>query len=375
MLKTTTRAWGSPGRYLQGPGELMRLTAHTKAYGKSVFGVIDEYFYESYTGKLSSLFEKEGKVFESFCYHTEITEKRIQEAAKKASVQNPDVIVGIGGGKAIDTAKCVADQLRKPLIVIPTSASTDAPTSAMAIIYNDDHEHDNVRYFTKNPDMVLVDSELIAKAPVRFLVAGMGDGLATYYEARTSIQLNSPNYICQESGTYRRTRAAEVIARECKDVIMENGVMAKLSNEQQAVTEYLEAVIEANTLMSGLGFENVGCAASHCICNGISAVPGGDRALHGEKVAFGIICQLLFEHAPMEEIEEVIRFHLSVGLPVTLEEMGIESTDENLSIIAGKPDQTEWTREPSFSSPGIVADIVKSADELGKIYKKRKTGM
>ena len=207
---------------------------------------------------IESMYEKEGAELHSFCYHTEITKERIDEALVKACEAKAEVIVGIGGGKAIDTAKCVAAKMEAPLIVIPTSASTDAPTSAMAIIYNDRHEHDDVYYFTKNPDMVLVDSKIIASAPVRYLVAGMGDAMATAFEARATIAMDSNNYICQESGCYRRTRTAEVIAQECLKIILENGRLAKLANEKHLVTEALEAVIEANTLMSGLGFENVG---------------------------------------------------------------------------------------------------------------------
>ena len=95
------------------------------------------------------MYEKEGAELHSFCYHTEITKERIDEALVKACEAKAEVIVGIGGGKAIDTAKCVAAKMEAPLIVIPTSASTDAPTSAMAIIYNDRHEHDDVYYFYK----------------------------------------------------------------------------------------------------------------------------------------------------------------------------------------------------------------------------------
>ena len=371
MLETSTRAWGSPGRYIQGPGELMRLDLHTGKYGERVFAVIDEYFFDEYSEKLKKLYKEKEKAFDCCCYSTEITEARIREATEKAKIFQAEVIVGMGGGKALDTAKCVADRLHTPLIVIPTSASTDAPTSAMAIIYTEQHEHDDVYYFTKNPDMVLVDSQIIANAPVRFLVSGMGDALATVFEGRTSVQTDSGNYICGETGTYRQTLTARAIAEECYRTILENGVMARISNENHVVTEALEAVIEANTLMSGLGFENVGCAASHCVCNGLTRIPEGSKTLHGEKVAFGVICHLIAEHAPQEELDQVIRFNMSVGLPVTLEDLGVEATEENIRLIAGTPQETEWTREPFYTDQRIVADIIKAADALGKFYKSK----
>lgn len=365
----TARAWGSPSRYIQGPGEFGRLPVHTQKYGKRAGAVIDEYFYEEYTKQLAELYREAGGDFSSVKYTEEITKKRIDDVSQKLKGKNCDVIIGIGGGKAIDTAKCAADNLGLPLVVVPTSASTDAPTSAMAILYNDSHEHESVRYFKENPDLVLLDSKIIADAPVRFLVSGMGDALATVFEGMTSVRTNSNNYVCGESGIYRHTRTAEAIAAACYKTILENGKMAKIANELHIVNEALEAVIEANTLMSGIGFENVGCAAAHCICNGLTAAENGEKALHGEKVAFGTICQLIAEHAPMETLDEVIRFCLSVGLPVTLDDMGIENTEKNLTRIAGIPQNTEWTREPFYVDAEMVKGYVKSADALGHWYK------
>lgn len=369
MIKTTSMAWGAPGRYIQGPGEIKRLALYTEKYGKKVFAIIDEYFFNSFSEIIGKIYSDFGGEFMSFEYHTEITKKLIDEAIKKAENFCPNAIIGIGGGKAIDTAKSVAGALSLPLIIIPTSASTDAPTSAMAVIYNDKHEHDDVYYFIKNPDLVLVDSEIIANSPVRFLIAGMGDALATVFEGRTSIHTNSGNYICNEIDVFRNTRTAKAIAEECYRALLENGKLAKMANELHTVTEALEAVIEANTLMSGIGFENVGCAASHCICNGITAAPNGAEALHGEKVAFGVICQLIAENAPMSLIDEVIRFNISVGLPVCLKDMNIEETEENFEIIAQEPQNTEWTREPFPVTKKMVIDIIKNANALGKSYK------
>ncbi len=84
----------------------------------------------------------------------------------------------MGGGKVIDTAKTVGDQLNLPTVIIPTTASNDAATSALAAMYFEDGALDELVFFNKNPDIVLVDTEVIMNAPVRFLVAGMGDTLS-----------------------------------------------------------------------------------------------------------------------------------------------------------------------------------------------------
>lgn len=371
MLTTSSRAFGSPGRYIQGPGELYRLPRHSLAFGKIAFAVIDDFFYERLTQELTETYRNNDAVFVSTRFKGEITKSCIEISAAKAREAAAEVIIGIGGGKTLDTAKAAAFRLGLPLIIVPTSASTDAPTSAMSIIYNEQHEHSDVYYYTKNPDLVLVDSRIIADAPVRFLVSGMGDALATVYEARATLRTNSPNYINQDSGPYRGTRTASAIAELCGQTILENGRMARIANEQHVVTEALEAVIEANILMSGLGFENVGCSASHAVHNGLSACPDGSKALHGEKVAFGILCQLVAENAPAEELHRLMDFYFDVGLPLTLEDLGIEPGKEKYNIIAADIDQTEWVREPLYVNGDVVKAAVITTQEMGSQYKRK----
>ncbi|HCT92447.1 MAG TPA: glycerol dehydrogenase [Lachnospiraceae bacterium] len=369
MHTTSSIAFGSPSRYIQGPGELYRLPRHSRILGEKVFAVIDEFFFEQLTRELSEIYQKNGIAFTGVPYKGEITKSGIDEKTSMAQEAAASVIIGIGGGKTLDTAKAVASRLRLPLIIVPTSASTDAPTSAMSIIYNDAHEHSDVYYYTKNPDLVLVDSKIIADAPVRFLVSGMGDAIATVFEARATRRTGSPNYINQDSGPYRGTRTASAIAELCYQTILENGRMAKIANEKHVVTEALEAVIEANILMSGLGFENVGCSAAHAVHNGLSACPDGNKALHGEKVAFGVLCQLAAENAPRKTIRRLMKFYLDIGLPLTLEDMGISPGPEKYEIIAADVMQTEWVREPLYVNEEVVKASVITAQEMGKMYK------
>lgn len=369
MHTTPSIAFGSPSRYIQGPGELYRLPRHSLALGGNAFAVIDEFFYETLNRELTELYRENRAAFTGVLYKGEITKSEIEEKVSLAQRSTAEVVIGIGGGKTLDTAKAVASRLHLPLIIVPTSASTDAPTSAMSIIYNDAHEHSDVYYYTKNPNLVLVDSRIIANAPVRFLVSGMGDAIATVFEARATCRTNSPNYINQDSGPYRGTRTASAIAELCYQTILENGRMAKIANENHVVTEALEAVIEANILMSGLGFENVGCSAAHAVHNGLSACPDGSKALHGEKVAFGVLCQLAAENAPRKMIRRLMRFYLDVGLPLTLEDLGITPGPDTYETVAADVLQTEWVREPLCVNEEVVKASVATAQEMGRKYK------
>ena len=360
----SSTAFGSPSRYIQGPGELYRLPLHTEKYAGAVFALIDTYFYEELSRELAGRYADGNQKFYCAPFSGEITKEKIDSYRERAAEYGAEVIIGVGGGKTLDTAKAAAAQGRA-LIIVPTSASTDAPTSAMSVIYNDRNEHADVYYYDKNPDLVLVDSQIITQAPVRFLIAGMGDALATVYEARASVRTGSPNYIDQKTGPYLATRTAREIAEVCGRTILEYGEDAKEANARHELSGALEAVIEANTLMSGLGFENVGCAASHVICNGISATPEGAGALHGEKVAYGILCQLTAEE-DWEELKKVRAFYRTVGLPLRLSDMGVPATEDNLRIICSDTCQTEWTREPFEMDDEKAYQVLLLVEQMGR---------
>ena len=197
----------------------------------------------------------------------------------------------------------------------------------------------------------------------------MGDALSTVFEARANQASDTANYIWFTHGGFRRCKSALAVSELCYETVIEKGFLAKMAAEKGIVTEALEDVIEANTLMSGLGFENTGCAGAHSVGDGITALPEGAKTLHGEKVAFGVICQLVAENAPEELIEEVVTFCLRVGLPVTLEDLFVEETEENLRVIAKASLNSFWSAQPFHVTEDMVVDIVKAGNAVGKYYK------
>lgn len=162
-------------------------------------------------------------------------------------------------------------------------------------------------------------------------MAGIGDALATYFEALANEATEGMNFIGKG---YRRCRAGMAIAKECYDILLADGESALMAVKNHIITEAVENVIEANSLLSGLGFENTGCAGAHGIHSGFSEIESAHMYLHGEKVAFGVICQLVLENAPKALIDEVVRFMMAVALPVCLADLNIAPTEENLHIIA-----------------------------------------
>jgi glycerol dehydrogenase len=258
-----------------------------------------------------------------------------------------------------------AHQNHARMMAVPTIASTDAPTSAVVVVYSPDGVLEMAHNLPSNPDLVLVDPELIVAAPVRFLVAGIGDALSTWFEARANIDAGTDNYI---SGGFPATQAARAIARHCHWVVMEQALKAKTAAEAGVVTTAVEDIIEANTLLSGLGFENCGVSAAHGIHDALTVVHDVHGMLHGEKVAFGVICLLVLENRPKAEIDEAIAFCQSLGLPTTLAGLQIvedvSAKVDQIAEAAVKGKITHATR----ATVGVreIRAAILTADALGR---------
>ena len=286
---------------------------------------------------------------------------RIKEIAEK---NNYDVIIGLGGGKAIDTAKTLGFYEKKPVVVVPTIASTDAPCSSLAVLYTEEGTFDEYIFFGKNPDLVLVDVELIAKAPTRFLVAGMGDALATYFEARSCERSWANNIPGGKS-----TKTALAAAKLCYELLLEDSVKAIAACDSNVVTPALENIVEANVLLSGLGFESSGLAAAHAIHNGLSVLEETHHFFHGEKVSFGTLVHLVLENAPSSEINEVINYCKKVGLPTCLKDLGItdNSVEKLMPVATASCAEGETIHNMPFPvTPQMVLGAILAADKLGQ---------
>ena len=303
------------------------------------------------------------ELFGGECCEDEL--KRVDKIIKRDKI---DVMIGMGGGKTIDTAKIAADRADIPVIIVPTIASSDAPCSGCAVTYTNNGIFEAVHYQKKNPTVVLVDMNIIANAPTRFLVAGMGDSLSTWFEARSCEQTKSVN----ECGGLS-TLTSLNLAKLCYDTLLKYGAAAKRANEEKCVTPELNYITEANILLSGLGFESSGLAAAHAIHNGLTALGETHQYYHGEKVAFGTLAGLHLNAASSAELEVVYSFCEEVCLPTTMADLGILTNDKSYLMKAAEKACTAGSsiyHEPGKITPAKVLDAIIKADEYGRRRKK-----
>lgn len=343
----------APSYYVQGEGELDKLGRYVKKIGTNFLVLGSPNNKKRIGDRIAAALEGAEKKMVYCEFGGECSKQAIADAIEVAQANGCDAIIGIGGGKALDTAKAVGINMGGlPTVIIPTIASNDAPCSSVAVIYNDAGVVIKALMMSHNPDLVLVDTGLIAKAPKHYLVSGMGDALSTYFEARA----------CYRSGakTMSRgkcSRTALALSKLCYETLLSDSLDALKAVEEQTVTPALENVVEASVYLSGVGFEAGGLAAAHAINDGIAHVPQAHNASHGEKVAFGLLAQLILEKAPKEEWDTVLNYIKSVGLPSCLADLGITDVkEEEIRKVA------EAATVPTQFTKNVRADI--TADEV-----------
>jgi glycerol dehydrogenase len=355
----------SPSRYVQGRNATESLGVEMKKLGLDgpAFILAGPSARKHLEQIWSKSLAQEGIKHSVYDFGGECSRLEIDKAKKAAMEAKSTVVVGSGGGKVLDVGRAVASELNLPVVNCPTVASSDAPCSALSVVYTAEGQFESYLFYKKNPDLVLVDTTVISRAPARLLVAGMGDALATWFEARTVIEAKKKNQLGGAT-----TITAGALAKLCCDTLLNDGPAALHAVKNQAVTPALERLVEANTLLSGLGFESGGLAVAHSLHNGLTVVPETHAFLHGEKVAFGLLVQLVIE-GRNKDLSEVLNFCGQVGLPTTLKALGIrDTTSDQLMKIAERtvaPGETAHN-EPFVVTAEMIADGIRTADSLGQ---------
>ena len=159
------------------------------------------------------------------------------------------------------------------------------------------------------------------------------------------------------------------IAELCYKTLLTYGKLAKKSAETKVFSPALEYIVEANTLLSGIGFESCGIAAAHSIHNGFTVLPQTRAYYHGEKVAFGTLASLFLNERDKTTVDEVYNFCREIGLPVTLAELGLKDiSDEAMMKVAEKACASGefMGNEPVPVGPDDVFSAIKRADAYGR---------
>ena len=251
-------------------------------------------------------------------YTPDCSESSLEILRNKAQDHEADLIIGIGGGKSLDTAKLLAHQLQIPVVTIPTSAATCAAWTALSNVYSDEGAFLYDVALDNCPDLLILDYGLIQTAPQSTIIAGIGDAIAKWYEASVS------------SGDSEQTLiiAAVQQARVLRDILLQKSVCALQSPGSEAWREVVDATVLLAGVIGGIGGAQCRTVAAHAVHNGLTHICGRG-SIHGEKVAYGILVQLRLEEMlqgnqlAAAARQQLVKFYAEIGLPQKLDDLGL----------------------------------------------------
>ncbi len=321
----------SPGKYVSGFDNIGKLGEEVKKVGNKALILVDKNIENIvYKGieSIKALGETEFTYFNGECSFEETNRITNLIIEKKC-----DVIVGLGGGKTMDTAKAAGYDARVKIVTVPTIAATCASWASHSAMYTEEGIAHSYYSIYKNADLLFMDKKICFEAPVRYIVSGMVDTLAKWIETKA--------YTGPIEDKNTELEIAIILAKKCYKEILEYGAKAVEDVKKGVYSKEVDMMLEHNILTAGLiggiGGEACRAVAAHAINNGLTALPKTYNGnLHGEVVGFGNLVQLILD-GEKEEALKIAKFFRLIGAPATLEDMGyVNLSDSQMDKIINK---------------------------------------
>jgi glycerol dehydrogenase-like iron-containing ADH family enzyme len=310
--------------------------------------------------QLQVLFDRPELAIEKVNYTPDCCESSLDRLMLAVTTHQADIIIGIGGGKCLDTAKLLADRCKLPVVTIPTAGATCAAWTALSNIYSESGAFLYDVSLAKCPDLLVLDYSIVATAPQRTLVAGIGDAIAKWYEASVSSGHSSQTLLI----------AAVQQARVLRDILFQKSPSALEHPDGEDWQEVVDATVLLAGVIGGLGGAQCRTVAAHAVHNGLTHLPGSHHALHGEKVAYGILVQLRLQEMLQGDRlaatarQQLLDFYSTIGLPKTLSDLGLSeitiSQLDRAATLACQPDSDLHRLPFSVTPEQLVAAMVST---------------
>lgn len=302
------------------------------------------------------------EIVDTVVYGKECTRKKAEELYGIYKASNVDFVIGVGGGKAIDTSKCLADLLGVKVVTVPTIASTCAATSALAVMYTDNHTFDGFWYFKAPAYHTFIDTRIISEAPIKYFRAGIGDTLAKYYEVEFSARGREKTY---------KDEMGISISRMCNAPLIDSALGALEDCKNKKTSERFEEavliILVSTGMVSMLINPDFNGAVAHALFYGLTEIEGfEEKFLHGDVIGYTTAVQLMLD-GQAEEAEKIGKLIKQMGVEATLSERGINVDFDYLTpVLKSTLKDPDMNVIPYEITPKMIFDaIVKMEDVFG----------
>ncbi len=346
-----------PNRYISTPGVATIVPSYLEDYVHPVIitGELSAQAFLDYTGS-SEFFAP------ALRYDGSSSERNARELAEQARALDADAIVAIGAGKLSDTAKNVAEILDLDLIIVPTLACACAAYSPYSVDYDDEHRFLGVPVHPRNSIALLVDSSLIARAGADKLVGGIGDTIAKWYESAPVFDQASDLTVFDRLAYHSAHLIHDMLLEESEPAL--EAVRAG-DYDNEHVRTLINTIIGLAGTVGGFGGVRARESGAHSVHDGLTRVAGSAATMHGEKVAYGVLVQLLVE-GKESEVQALLPFYATIGLPHSWRQMNLEFTDGNLQTVAdfaAGPDSPFHAAVPGVT-PAQIIEAMRTLETL-----------
>lgn len=349
-----------PSKVFRGPEALNCLGDFCKKQGKKAFILGGKTALLKTQEKIHlNLVQAEVNIVATEWYGGECSRENIQHLANEVAKHEADIIIAVGGGKALDTGKAVGAKCHLPVITVPTIAATCAAATPLTVLYNNKGEFVDNLFLQECPLAIIIETTILLEAPVTWFIAGMGDTLAKMYELRAAAS-------CMLATSL--TISAVSNGQICYDIIQRFGNEARKSVENRMSSIAFDSTVDAIILFAGLssifGGEKLRNAAAHGIYNGFTKIPATHKVAHGSIVGYGNLCLLALEGRSDAEIMEEIKLADRCGIPTMLSQIATLSEVELETAAKASAKTTAMSCMPFDVTTKMVIDAIKRVDRL-----------
>lgn len=330
-------------------------------FGKRIFLIGGRRAMDAAEGLLGKALEGSGLVvLESVEFGADCTYRTIDRWAQRAKELGADMIFGMGGGKALDTAKGAAERAGLPVFTFPTIAATCAATTALSVVYREDGNFDSFYFYDKPARHCFINTRVIADAPCEYLRAGMGDTMGKFFECHFAAR---GDHLDHSSALGRE------ISNLCYGPLLEHGVQALVDCRRHEPSFALQQAVLANIVSTGMVslmvLDDYNCAIAHSVYYGLVLLPGFEEKYpHGDVVAYGVLVQLAVDK-DWDRMREVKGFMKELGIPSTLREMEVPLDREYLrDVLRETVTGPDMEHIPYPVTEDMIFEAMREVEEL-----------
>jgi len=353
----------SPAQYINSKNIIEETGKYFLQWGNRVLISTGCKAWDSIKDKLTYSLNKYGIIWDKNIFIGESSNRNISLIKDKIKEIEANVMVAVGGGKSIDAAKVAAEECNLPIVCIPTIAATCAAVTAVSVIYSDDGIYERDIFLRTNPNLVLIDPMIIKQAPDIYMKAGILDAISKWFEGKAAVK----NIINMD--LFNQT--ALLIAKQLYENMSINAQRAMELTRSNEFNEVLNEVIDLNIYFAGmiqsLGPELARGGMAHAISNGLTVIEKSHELLHGIKVGYGIMIQLILENKNIKEIQKTLSFYKKINFKPSLRNLNIEVNKDTINKIAEKT-LIDPLMKISFSNikKAMIIEAIEKLEELAE---------